>query len=869
MRVRHDAGRRERGAALVLLLVALILAGTYALYRGASQSGARAEREARVARALAAAKDALIARAVADANRPGSLPCPDLVTNSAGLANIPGDGKADLFTMTQCPSYVGWLPWITLDLPELQDDTGTRLWYVLAPSLRDDDSAQPINSDTVPALSLDGAGGIAALVIAAGTPLGSQSRPSNNPADYLDGENGNGSDGIYVSGPRSATFNDQVVAITRRELMAAVEKRVAGEVRACLEQHASTAANTAHTYPWPSPFAATGLRGSAGSLFGQIPATQAGPGPEQQLREAANSLASARNTLATASTAADQLAATQVVADAAAFARAYFDKLYVVAATLATTATAARGAFGTLDGDIDVAASNNRISRTERTALRAEAITVIDSLTALQSGLADSGIDPYPGELLARSLALQQGRAAVISTPTAATLGALAALADGATALFALSTTPNPDITAALASATTASASAAAASRSAAASASDTTLLSAAVTAAQSLESAIGTLRDTITTRRVNVVGDEISAAATRVTTARTAFASAPGNATASTLATAVSDLNTLVSGVTTASSPVVAARAASLAANTDATAALAGASDNTAILTTTATVATSAGNLATAIAGNGDNVARTSLDAARGRYVTAQTSFNNVTGITQAAMVPYVRALQGPGDEILFWSALVANNATDIASRARKAPGAATDDNASAYVAADSLLTGITGSGGTQAALQAYIDSPTSASRQAVAAASLATTLSNIDSLQGLGTALDGALDSGAAAAQPTVWYGTACDFLQPTSGTSSWWTANNWTATVFYQISDRVRPATGRLTVNGAGANRVIVAAAGGALAGQNRGTRISASFLEGINADASRDGPADNPSVAFANMPASATFNDRLSY
>ena len=127
---------------------------------------ARIQQEAKLAATLARAKEALIARAVTDANRPGSLPCPDLITNDGGLSNFPGDGKADMFTLTQCPSYVGWLPWVTLDLPELSDDTGTRLWYALSPELRDDDSAQPINSDRALAQQLDGAADIAAVIIA-------------------------------------------------------------------------------------------------------------------------------------------------------------------------------------------------------------------------------------------------------------------------------------------------------------------------------------------------------------------------------------------------------------------------------------------------------------------------------------------------------------------------------------------------------------------------------------------------------------------------------------------------------------------------------------------------------------------------------
>ena len=99
-------------------------------------------------------------------------------------------------------------------------------------------------------------------------------------------------------------------------------------------------------------------------------------------------------------------------------------------------------------------------------------------------------------------------------------------------------------------------------------------------------------------------------------------------------------------------------------------------------------------------------------------------------------------------------------------------------------------------------------------------------------DSLAAAAT-LDSVLDSGSAEAQPTLWYGSACAFLQPPAGSTSWWTANNWTNTTFYQISDRVRPASGNLQVNGTGNHRVVAISAGRALGSQNRATRTSGHF------------------------------------
>ena len=127
----------------------------------------------------------------------------------------------------------------------------------------------------------------------------------------------------------------------------------------------------------------------------------------------------------------------------------------------------------------------------------------------------------------------------------------------------------------------------------------------------------------------------------------------------------------------------------------------------------------------------------------------------------------------------------------------------------------------------------------------------------------------LDSVLDSGGAEAMPTVWFGSACAFLQPASGSTSWWTANNWANTTFYQISDRVRAASGKLQVNGTGTHRVVALSAGRALGIQNRGTRMTANFLEGINADTSRDGDAKSPVTVFSNAPVAGTSNDRLGF
>lgn len=229
------SSRQQRGIILIGLMLVLVVATGLTLLQRANRSNATAlERDAKTMAALLAARDALIARAVLDADRPGSLPCPDRLTNIAGN-NIPGDGKADLLAGFDCPAYAGWLPWRTLDLNEPVDASGTALWYVLSPSFRDSNLA--INSATVATLTVDGQAGIVALIIAPGGALGGQNRPSHNVTDYLDDLNGNAAtsnrdgDADYFSGPPGDSFNDRLIALDTTTMASAMAMRVLGEIR--------------------------------------------------------------------------------------------------------------------------------------------------------------------------------------------------------------------------------------------------------------------------------------------------------------------------------------------------------------------------------------------------------------------------------------------------------------------------------------------------------------------------------------------------------------------------------------------------------------------------------------------------------------
>jgi hypothetical protein len=238
----REPGVAHRGYVAILLIAVIGMATSAWFVTSLSASAVRHDGERKTAAALALAKQALIGRAAIDISQPGSLPCPDLVTHIAG-SNMPDDGIADLFAGTHCPNYVGRLPWRTLDLPDLRDAGGERLWYALSPNFRDYASLVRINDTTVGTLSLSGAtpvNNIAAIIFSPGPALGNQLRTNsanhNNVAHYLDGANALGGP-AYVSANADDNFNDRLVSITVSDLIAAVEKRIAFELTKALNTY--------------------------------------------------------------------------------------------------------------------------------------------------------------------------------------------------------------------------------------------------------------------------------------------------------------------------------------------------------------------------------------------------------------------------------------------------------------------------------------------------------------------------------------------------------------------------------------------------------------------------------------------------------
>lgn len=380
-----------------------------------NQTPTRLSDAPRQARALATAREALIARAANDANRPGSLPCPDQSMDSAGWANHPGDGRADMLVGNHCPSYLGRLPWITLDLPQPRDRALETLWYVAAPGLRDDNSAEPVTPATPTGLSHAGHAEVAALLIAPGTPLAQQQRPSSRPDDYLEGWLDNGPARTYWN--NAAAGNDQILIIYRDELMAAAMTRVAQMLRHCLQSHGASSGR----FPWPAPLAAATAEGRQDTRFGRIPQSQPEDSAEKRLAELRARHRDAIAALAAAgSTAERQTALTRLAASNTWIANRLHSHRQV-AASLGERSQATAEALSELAEKINRVLSSGKLPTSDGAAIRRAATATQPLLATLAETLPRYGLDALAWDALSTGKPLpSEGLPLVLSTTMAA-----------------------------------------------------------------------------------------------------------------------------------------------------------------------------------------------------------------------------------------------------------------------------------------------------------------------------------------------------------------------------------------------------------------------------------------------------------------
>lgn len=254
--IRHPA-RRERGVALIAI-VALITIGAVGFLLEAIQA-ASAQRVAKErhhnAAVLALAKQAILGWAAQNAlddsdHNPGRLPCPE----AAGYIGNP-DQEGIMNPFCGSGTKIGRLPWRSLGLDKLRDAAGEPLWYVISDGWKlttgGPSDVLGINPNKTGQLTLDGRV-VVALIIAPGPPIQVNPDPSQLAAgcvariqnrratppdyrDYLECSNATyPADSSFVTtvvnNASNPVLNDQVVAITSDEVMAAIEGPVAQRI---------------------------------------------------------------------------------------------------------------------------------------------------------------------------------------------------------------------------------------------------------------------------------------------------------------------------------------------------------------------------------------------------------------------------------------------------------------------------------------------------------------------------------------------------------------------------------------------------------------------------------------------------------------
>lgn len=215
---------------------------------------------------------------------------------------------------------LGRLPWKSLGMsistPSENDPTGVMPWYAFSRNLRNPNI--PVNSELLNSNSYwlkvyDMKGTllsdrVAFVIIIPGAALPGQSRPPSpnlkNPDQYLDkislpagcsptgtaclttysnydltekfitGDEHRWMDdpanpGKQIEDP-TYQFNDKLLYVTIDDLMPLIEKRIAREVKTCLDDYALAAGNTNHKYPWAAPVTDPTRTGTYGVRFGRV-----------------------------------------------------------------------------------------------------------------------------------------------------------------------------------------------------------------------------------------------------------------------------------------------------------------------------------------------------------------------------------------------------------------------------------------------------------------------------------------------------------------------------------------------------------------------------------------------------------------------
>ncbi|MDA1372407.1 MAG: hypothetical protein O2971_16805 [Proteobacteria bacterium] len=228
---------QQRGVILLILSMLILMTGASVFINVMNNNLVEQRNSLDTARVLNDAKDTLISYAILHSDYygaagagPGHLPCPD--TNGDGVENTPCAFNA----LGRLPRSVVLPSTSVLPISTANDATDQQLWYALSNAFRRL-PAGALNTTTAGTLTLDGQAGIAAVLIAPGEILGSQTRRNNTNSNYLEAGNAGGQNFVSNDAADPDNFNDRVLAISITEILSPVTARVAEAIKLELDNY--------------------------------------------------------------------------------------------------------------------------------------------------------------------------------------------------------------------------------------------------------------------------------------------------------------------------------------------------------------------------------------------------------------------------------------------------------------------------------------------------------------------------------------------------------------------------------------------------------------------------------------------------------
>ncbi|MDD3815014.1 MAG: hypothetical protein PHZ02_10245 [Desulfocapsaceae bacterium] len=287
------------------MFLTLFMVSAAVLLKGLGNRNPILKQNASTTKALAMAKELVIAHAVTNTVTPGGLPFPDRNSDN----NYDGNGDCVSSGFNETLHLLGKWPYQdeqgcgvavpAFDKP-LQDGTGETLWYAVSRHLVKVNGSYPVLNSEISNQNngwftvVNGQGTVltnraAVVIMAPGGVIQSQDRSGVAPAatQFLEGITINGTtftnyavetgDTGFVVRPTDDTTNDQLIYITIDELMTSVEQRVTGEFKKLINDYRSACTQ----YPWPRPYinprTAPDFNSVIGTLEGLLPTGTALP----------------------------------------------------------------------------------------------------------------------------------------------------------------------------------------------------------------------------------------------------------------------------------------------------------------------------------------------------------------------------------------------------------------------------------------------------------------------------------------------------------------------------------------------------------------------------------------------------------------